>query len=116
MLSHCSVTLILLPDVGLHEDVIRCVMQVPGGYQDSLSSNTELGRAVQDACDELDNLSSLVRPWAQPMWPWAFARQTLRRAHQHWNTAGEGLSYSSQRAATKARVQRQHYARYIQRR
>ena len=35
-------------------------MQVPGGYQDSLSSNTELGRAVQDACDELDNLSSLV--------------------------------------------------------
>lgn len=35
-------------------------VQVPGGYQDSLSSNTELGRAVQNACDELDNLSSLV--------------------------------------------------------
>lgn len=35
-------------------------MQVPGGYQDSLSSNTELGRAVQDACEELDNLSNLV--------------------------------------------------------
>ena len=36
-------------------------LQVPGGYQDSLSSNTELGRAVQDACDELDNLSNLVQ-------------------------------------------------------
>ena len=35
--------------------------QVPGGYQDSLSSNTELGRAVQNACQELDNLSALVR-------------------------------------------------------
>lgn len=34
---------------------------VPGGYQDSLSSNTELGRAVQNACDELDNLSSLEK-------------------------------------------------------
>lgn len=36
-------------------------VQVPGGYQDSLSSNTELGRAVQNACDELDNLSNLVQ-------------------------------------------------------
>ena len=36
-------------------------LQVPGGYQDSLSSNTELGRAVQNACDELDNLSNLVQ-------------------------------------------------------
>lgn len=34
---------------------------VPGGYQDSLSSNTELGRAVQDACEELDNLSNLEK-------------------------------------------------------
>ncbi|KAL3162523.1 hypothetical protein ABBQ32_010179 [Trebouxia sp. C0010 RCD-2024] len=34
---------------------------VPGGYQDSLSSNTELGRAVQSACDELDNLSALEK-------------------------------------------------------
>ena len=25
-----------------------------------MSSNTELGRAVQDACEELDNLSNLV--------------------------------------------------------
>ncbi|DBB01224.1 hypothetical protein WJX77_012314 [Trebouxia sp. C0004] len=34
---------------------------VPGGYQDSLSSNTELGRAVQDACEELNNLSNLEK-------------------------------------------------------
>lgn len=34
---------------------------VPGGYQDSLSQNTELGRAVSDACEELDNLSKLER-------------------------------------------------------
>ena len=38
----------------------QLAVQVPGGYQDSLSSNTELGRAVQDACEELDNLSNLV--------------------------------------------------------
>lgn len=35
--------------------------QVPGGYEDSLSSNTELGRAVRAACSELDTLSQLVR-------------------------------------------------------
>ncbi len=34
--------------------------QVPGGYEDSLSSNTELGRAVRSACDEIDTLSQLV--------------------------------------------------------
>ncbi len=34
-------------------------VQVPGGYKDSLSSNTELGRAVRDACNELDHLSDL---------------------------------------------------------
>lgn len=34
-------------------------LQVPGGYQDSLSSNTELGRAVQSACAELDTLATL---------------------------------------------------------
>lgn len=32
---------------------------VPGGYQDSLSSNTPLGRAVREACDELDHLAQL---------------------------------------------------------
>jgi hypothetical protein len=35
--------------------------QVPGGYQDSLSSNTELGRAVRGACSELETLEGLVR-------------------------------------------------------
>lgn len=32
---------------------------VPGGYQDSLSSNTPLGRAVREACDELDHLNKM---------------------------------------------------------
>ena len=35
--------------------------QVPGTATDSLSSNTQLGRAVQSACSELELLSSLVR-------------------------------------------------------
>lgn len=33
---------------------------VPGGYNDSLSTNTQLGRAVHDACLELDALGKLV--------------------------------------------------------
>lgn len=37
----------------------RSLTQVPGGYEDSLSSNTELGRAVRAACSELDTLSQL---------------------------------------------------------
>lgn len=32
---------------------------VPGGANDSLSSNTHLGRAVQDACNELETLGGL---------------------------------------------------------
>ena len=35
-------------------------LQVPGGYQDSLSKNTKLGRAVDDACSELSHLGELV--------------------------------------------------------
>ncbi len=36
------------------------LMQVRGGANDSLTSNTELGQAVQEACDELGVLGSLV--------------------------------------------------------
>lgn len=36
-------------------------VKVPGGYQDSLSKNTKLGRAVDDACSELSHLGELVR-------------------------------------------------------
>jgi hypothetical protein len=36
-------------------------VEVRGGAKDSLSSNTELGRAVRGACDELENLASLDR-------------------------------------------------------
>lgn len=32
---------------------------VPGGANDSLSSNTELGKAVRAACDELEHLGNL---------------------------------------------------------
>ena len=35
---------------------------MPGTVNDSLSSNTRLGRAVQEACDELENLQALVSP------------------------------------------------------
>ncbi|BDA45573.1 hypothetical protein COCOBI_07-3600 [Coccomyxa sp. Obi] len=34
---------------------------VPGGSNDSLSSNTQLGQAVRDACDELETLAALER-------------------------------------------------------
>ena len=39
---------------------MRLTLQVPGGYQDSLSSNTDLGKAVQEACAELDTLADLA--------------------------------------------------------
>ena len=35
--------------------------QVPGGANDSLTSNTPLGRAVGGACDELEALAELER-------------------------------------------------------
>ena len=41
---------------------MRPRQQVPGGYQDTLSTNTELGRAVRHACDELELLGQMVRP------------------------------------------------------
>ena len=44
--------------------------QVPGASTDSLSSNTQLGRAVQSACDELEHLSSLVKPPSDLMKAW----------------------------------------------
>mmetsp|Transcript_44095 Transcript_44095/g.112559 ORF Transcript_44095/g.112559 Transcript_44095/m.112559 type:complete len:172 (-) Transcript_44095:213-728(-) len=34
---------------------------VPGGANDSLSSNTPLGRAIRSACDELDELGQMER-------------------------------------------------------
>lgn len=36
-------------------------MQVPGTYRDAMSANTQLGKAVRDACEELDTLSALER-------------------------------------------------------
>jgi len=34
-------------------------MQIPGTYRDAMSRNTQLGKAVRDACEELDTLSAL---------------------------------------------------------
>jgi hypothetical protein len=54
----------------VHVPFVTCIVslmcvgtaaQVPGGANDSLSSNTHLGRAVQDACNELETLGGLVR-------------------------------------------------------
>lgn len=36
-------------------------LQVPGGPNDSLTSNTPLGKAVGGACDELEALAALER-------------------------------------------------------
>ena len=41
--------------------VLDCRFQVPGGYKDSLTKNTPLGRAVSDACSELEQLGAMVR-------------------------------------------------------
>ena len=40
----------------------RAAVQVPGGVNDSISSNTKLGRAVNDACAELEALGKLACP------------------------------------------------------
>jgi len=37
------------------------LQQVPGGPNDSLTSNTALGKAVGGACDELEALAALER-------------------------------------------------------
>lgn len=34
-------------------------MQIPGTYRDAMSSNTQLGKAIKDACNELDILGKL---------------------------------------------------------
>lgn len=34
--------------------------EIPGTYKDAMSSNTQLGKAVKEACDELDTLGTLV--------------------------------------------------------
>ena len=47
----------------LDEDEYREIFdpsnQVPGSYRDAMSSKTELGNAVREACDELDALRGL---------------------------------------------------------
>ena len=49
---------------------MRECVQVPGTSTDSLSSNTQLGRAVQDACSELEGLQALVRPLCMLQCSW----------------------------------------------
>ena len=51
----------LVAEGGAVEEPEDWDVEVRGGPKDSLSSNTELGRAVRGACDELENLASLDR-------------------------------------------------------
>ena len=36
-------------------------MQIPGTYRDAMTSNTPLGKAIKEACSEIDNLAALER-------------------------------------------------------
>lgn len=36
-------------------------MQIPGTYRDAMTSNTPLGKAIKEACGELDNLAALEK-------------------------------------------------------
>lgn len=37
------------------------LLQIPGNYRDAMTSNTPLGKAVKEACAELDTLAALER-------------------------------------------------------
>lgn len=58
--------------------------EVPGGYTDSLSQNTKLGRAVNDACLELDALGKLVRTETLCSCVQRYTIQSCR-THPCWN-------------------------------
>lgn len=54
-----------------HDAVLKSMLlQVRGGANDSLSSNTELGQAVQNACEELETLAGLVSPVMSSYMAW----------------------------------------------
>lgn len=36
-------------------------MQIPGTYRDAMTSNTPLGKAIKEACSEIDNLAALEK-------------------------------------------------------
>jgi hypothetical protein len=36
-------------------------VQIPGTYRDAMTSNTPLGKAIKEACSELDNLAALEK-------------------------------------------------------
>ena len=58
-------------------------VQVRGGYQDSMSSNTELGVAVRAACDELEALGQMVRgriPSCGTLWKQAVVERLMLNA------------------------------------
>lgn len=42
-----------------YREIFDPTNQVPGNYKDAMSSKTELGNAVREACDELDALRGL---------------------------------------------------------
>lgn len=47
--------------VALSSYIIFFLMQIPGTYRDAMTTNTQLGKAVRDACQELDALAALER-------------------------------------------------------
>jgi len=42
-----------------YREIFDPTNQIPGNYKDAMSSKTELGSAVREACDELDALRDL---------------------------------------------------------
>ncbi len=42
-----------------YREIFDPTNQIPGGFKDAMSSKTELGSAVREACDELDTLRGL---------------------------------------------------------
>lgn len=61
--SHASNNTSDQPESGGEDEILTKEEDwvVPGGYQDSMSSNTELGRAVKAACEELETLGVMER-------------------------------------------------------
>ena len=57
------------------------LLQVRGGANDSLSSNTELGQAVQNACEELEALAGLVSHAMSSNTPDRMARVLVSRSY-----------------------------------
>ncbi len=87
-------------------------LQVPGGYQDSLSKNTKLGRAVDDACSELSHLGELVSAYFQEHFAFFYVSNSnlktdlasMLPSADTCECVGKGLLDEGQRITEKARL------------